>query len=62
MKFQIVYHEIKHKEFRSKKSLKKFLSSKLDSEILRVMQTENKCNYMIEIKPFLEEYKYRDNE
>ena len=51
-------NEIKQKEFRSKKTLAKFLNKKLDSEILRVIEVKNKINYMVELRSFLDQYKY----
>jgi len=60
MKIEIIYHEIKQKKFRSKKTLSKFLNTKLDSEILRVIQVENGINYMVELRTFLDRYKYEN--
>lgn len=60
MKIQIIYYELKQKEFRSEKTLFKFLNTKLDSEILRIVQTKNKTEYIICIRTFLDKYKYRE--
>ena len=55
MKIRILYHEVKEKEFRSKKTLKNFLKIRLDSEILRVIEMKDRIGYMREIKKFLME-------
>jgi hypothetical protein len=55
MKVELIYHEIKRKEFRSKKTLNKFLRSKLPSEILRAIEVKKGIWYMLEIEKFIRE-------
>jgi hypothetical protein len=53
MKIEIIYHEIKRKEFRKEKTLQKFLKTKLPSEILRAIEIKNGVYYLLEIQEFL---------
>lgn len=58
MKIEVHYYELKKKEFRSKKSLKKFLNTKLDHEILRAVEVKDKTYTMLELQRFIYENKY----
>jgi len=62
MKIEIIYHELKRKEFRSKKTLRNFLNTKLDSEILKVVEIKNKIYYLLEMKQFLLDNKWNDDD
>ena len=62
MKIEIIYHEIKRKEFRSEKTLRKFLRGKLKSEILRAMEIKNGTWYALEMNQFLNEKMHGDEE
>jgi hypothetical protein len=56
MKVKILYYELKEKEFRSEKTLRKFLKNKLPSEILNACEYKNKIIFNLEIRRFLEKY------
>jgi hypothetical protein len=62
LKVKVLYYELKEREFRSYKTLNKFLKKKLPDEILRAIETKEGIQYMLELGQFLYEYRDKDYE
>lgn len=58
MKIIVRYYEFQEREFRSKKQLSLFLKKHTDNEILMALEVKDKLTYALELKRFLENYKY----
>lgn len=61
MKAEVMYCEPKQRTFSSKKTLKSFLKTKLDSEILRALEVKCGIYYALELRQFMVENKYDEN-
>ncbi len=57
MKVEILYYELKRKEFRSEKTLRSFLNKKLTNQILRVIEFDKGNKFLLEIRSFINKYR-----
>lgn len=58
MKITLTYYELSQKEFRSEKTLVKFLKGKCNQQILSAIEHKGKIQYFLELENFIRKHKY----